>query len=519
MVLFYTSIPAQDDLKNIAELSMPLTDKKLVIAHCMTNIVRYNNHPFEDGCNSQYYSPENNATSSIGGYTQVKAMTDEWMKNASLDEAVEFEMKAALKAGIDGFQFYYTLNPASDDIIKAYFRVADKKNIDFKFTFCISHPSGSTEEKKINAFAGRINGILDEVRRDNKHWLRTPDGRLIIYLWYGEQIADIPAAKTKLPNAYYEALAFKKLSTAVKDNFACVYLINENISDKKLDEYLDYFPAVWVWTLTWKKDYIGKKVADACKRRGRTFTGSVFCDFYTSKLLTPGTWDILKANDAVTAGVKGLERKALVTGLSYNFRKLLEFNLDRDVSLMNVITWNDYPEGHHLAPEENHNDGFSVLLQYYKSVWKKEPSPYQNKDIALVFFKKYKHNIQPSPYNIPLIFFQEGTGKPASEDFIEVVTILKHNATVTMNNKTVSVGAGLSTIKFDYVTGPVKINIERDKKPLLEFITPEVITDRPVRTDRLTYSYTSETKIWNKELQELANTIQNSNTIINKSIQ
>ncbi|HKG07101.1 MAG TPA: hypothetical protein VKB19_11615, partial [Pedobacter sp.] len=49
---------AQDSLKNLAEYSLPLTSAsdKLVIAHCMTNIIRFKGHPLEDSCNPDYYS-------------------------------------------------------------------------------------------------------------------------------------------------------------------------------------------------------------------------------------------------------------------------------------------------------------------------------------------------------------------------------------------------------------------------------------------------------------------------------
>src|SRR5580692_473249 len=169
---------AQISLKNLPELDWPLTGGKLVIAHCMTNIIRFKGHKLEDSCDPDYYAPKGNMTDALGGLTQVNVLEDPVLKNASLDEAVEFEMRAALRSGIDGFQFYYTLgNTGWDSIITAYLRVATKKNIPFKFTFCISHPAGSTEQEKIKSFAGRINAILAAAGRDNEHWLRTPDGR------------------------------------------------------------------------------------------------------------------------------------------------------------------------------------------------------------------------------------------------------------------------------------------------------------------------------------------------------
>jgi len=43
--LFFADAQAQDTLKNLPEYSLPITGQKLVIAHCMTNIIRYKGHP------------------------------------------------------------------------------------------------------------------------------------------------------------------------------------------------------------------------------------------------------------------------------------------------------------------------------------------------------------------------------------------------------------------------------------------------------------------------------------------
>ncbi|HMJ46727.1 MAG TPA: hypothetical protein VK498_05325, partial [Ferruginibacter sp.] len=436
---------AQDNLKNRPELRLPIANKKMVIAHCMTNIIRFKGHKFEDSCNPDYFSSKGNISAPLGGLTQVRVMCDSMLSNATLEEAVEFEMRTAIKSGIDGFQFYYVLgSPAWDEIIRAYFRVADKKNIDFKFTFCISHPDGGTEASRIAEFAIRINKIFAETGHDNPHWLRTPDGRLILYMWYGDGLADIPGDLRGFSKPYYVASAYHKLGNLVKEKFACIFSVNENISTGTLEEYLDYFPAPWIWTLAYTKNYIGYNIAKACKKRERSFTGSAFPDFYTSKLLKRGTWDMYRsAADAVNAGIKKVERKYLATGLSYNFRSLLQFSIDQDVPIINIITWNDYPEGHHLAPEANHNFGFAELLKYYKSVWKHEPSPYAGKDLAIVFYKKYRHNISPDPFNIRIVQIEKGSVSLSDEDIIEAVTILKENAQLNVNGKLVNVPAGL----------------------------------------------------------------------------
>ena len=457
----------------------------------MTNIIRYKSHPFEDSCNPEYYPPDNNASSSLGGLTQVKPMSDHFLENATLDEAVEFEMRSAIKSGIDGFQFYYTLgNESWDDIIKAYFRVADKKNIDFKFAFCISHPSGGTQSSRINEFARRINSIIEVAGRDNPRWLRTPDGRMIVYMWYGESLADVQEVRG-LTQQFFVAEAFKKLANAVHEKFACVFSINEQISNEKLDQWLDYFPAVWLWTLPYNDHYVGNMIAEECKKRKRVFTGSVFADFYTSKLLKRGSWDMFHfVQEAVNAGITNSERKYIVTGLSYNFRKLFEFGIDHDVSIMNVITWNDYPEGHHLAMEVNHNDGFSTLVKYYKSLWKQELSPYA-KDVAIAFYKKYNHNISPSPFNFPVIEIEKAGVNISVEDSVEIITILKQKGELAVNKKTTEIQPGMQSTKFAATAGEIDVSVKHNQIESVHFVCPEWITDRPYRTDRLTYSYSS----------------------------
>lgn len=499
---FHKPGKAIDRLKDRPQLSLPLTDRKLVIAHCMTNIIRYKGHKLEDSCNPEYYSPDSNVTSPLGGLTQVKVMEDDYLADASLDEAVAFEMRSAIQSGIDGFQFYYTLgNDSWDEIIKAYFRVADEQHIDFKFTFCISHPSGSTEATRIADFARRINSIMTEAGRNNTHWLRTPDGRLIIYTWYGDGLADIPADSKGLSDQYYVANAYQKLADAVNEDFACVLSINEQISKEKLNRYLDYFPAVWLWTLPYTDHYIGHMVAAECKKRNRVFTGSAFPDFYTSKLLKKGTWDMFHfAGDAVKAGIANTERKYIVTGLSYNFRKQWEFAISKDVPLMNIITWNDYPEGHHLAPEINHNDGFSILLQQYKSAWKKEPSPYEGEDVLVAFYKKYNHTVTPSPFAIRVVEIEKPGVPREYEDVVEIVTILKEAGDITVGDKTVRVNTGLQLSRFPAAPGSVSIVLARNNTAIEKLVCPEWITGKPYRTDRLTYTFSNRSLFYYQQL-------------------
>jgi glycosyl hydrolase family 71 len=494
------SFAQNDSLANRPELSLPLINQKLVIAHCMTHIIRYEGRVYEDGANPAYYP----ITAPVGGTSQVHVMSDSIMSHATRDQAVEFEMRAAKRIGIDGFQFYYPMGDlVMDTIIEAYFRVAQEKNIDFKFTFCICPfgIDGLDENQKLLHYAIRINKILNDVGRDNPRWLRTPDGRLIVYLWYGDKIADYPADMLGRPSYFYIADAYRRLANACSDKFACVFSINkENMDKPTLDDLLDYFPAVWLWTEAYEHKGEQDMVAAYCKKRKRTYTASLFNDFYTSKVLKPNdeTWPILSNAESESVGLGGMQRKYMGVGLSTTFRRLFEFAIKDNDNLVNVITWNDYPEGHHMAPEVNHNFGFAVLLNYYKALWEGKPNPYADRDVAIAFFKKYKSDVTPKPYKVSV----ETIGRTlpdlptptinAIEDSIEVVTILPQPGQLVVNGETVDAPAGLSVHRFKSQPGAVSVAVQRNGVVTKSFVTPEWITDAPLRTDRITYTFDTE---------------------------
>ena len=74
--LFFADAQAQDTLKNLPEYSLPITGQKLVIAHCMTNIIRYKGHPYEDSGNPDYYAPTGNITATLGADAERASETD-----------------------------------------------------------------------------------------------------------------------------------------------------------------------------------------------------------------------------------------------------------------------------------------------------------------------------------------------------------------------------------------------------------------------------------------------------------
>jgi hypothetical protein len=87
----------------------------------------------------------------------------------------------------------------------------------------------------------------------------------------------------------------------------------------------------------------------------------------------------------------------------------------------------------------------------------------------------------------------ETAGVPLStEDSIEIITILPSQAEISVNNKKVPVPAGLQSTRFAAAAGPVTVSLIRNNKEVEKLVCPEWITDKPYRTDRLTYSFSNQ---------------------------
>jgi hypothetical protein len=149
-----------------------------------------------------------------------------------------------------------------------------------------------------------------------------------------------------------------------------------------------------------------------------------------------------------------------VLDLSRGFRRRLELAVELDAPVINLTTWNDYPEGHHLAPEINHNFGFAMLLQHYKAKWRGRPAS-GPREAAIAFFKKYPHATRPRPHDIE-VDIRKRNAPPSAEDAIEVVTILDAPARLTVNaGAPVDVAAGLVETRVPMAPGPVRVRVTR----------------------------------------------------------
>lgn len=490
---------------NRPELALPITDRKLVIAHYMTGMI-----PTPAGETGQWMDPElydpHGSTGAIGGVYQTIPMTMlVYPELPPPKQAALLEMRAAKTLGVDGFNFYYPFGPDSafrdryDRFILTFFEAAEENDLDFKLTICFA-PYGAldmTTEQKIQELGTRLGSLLERTGYSD-NWLRTPDGRYLFYTWLADaivnedlhgrhwEIRDRPELLQKAASAY-DAIA----KTAGVEGAFLYHLDQPNVP-VLVDTALDYFPAVTGWVSVGEELDTWRRVAQKCAERGRTYVQEVHPDYYTSKVYPPDSQDmIFDPHRAAELGVQGVERHAQVVGLTQTFRDKLQMAIDLDSPLINLTTWNDFPEGHHLAPEINHNFGFSVLLQHYLAQWR-GGAEQERRDAVIVFFKKYPSDVKPDPFDIA-VRHKKAVGEPSADDGIEVVTILTSPGELRVNDHPPrDVPAGLAVTRYEMEPGPVTAEVSRDGEVVAALKTPEWITVDPYRTDRLTYSFSSE---------------------------
>lgn len=486
-------------------LEEPFLADQLAIAHYMPGML-----PHRDGealwIDPAFYNPTG-PTSNVGGaslHAAIPALRNrtagEVPVGLSTREAVERELAAASRFGVDAFEFYYPWTGSTDvmqrynDVIQAFFDVAADRDVDVRFTVAVSHPTTNDQAETIRSIGSTLSSLFSAVEPTDR-WLWTPSGRTILGTWLPDGLA-LGNDQYQLPSnpewLQVVATAYRDLESHLPTDVAWLYdlhFASDDPDDRAyVDAALSYFPAVHGWHTGCGDEAIWNYVASECERRDRYVAQDVVGDFATSKLYTGSlsAGPIYTGEQAASVCPEDVQRWDAWLGLSKHFRTGLERVGDREADGVYLSTWNDYGEGHHVAPEINHNFGFAQLLEHYLADWRGENGP---SDVAIAFFKKYPADATPVPFDLGA--YRAGScGTP--RDVIEVVTILDAPATLVVNDRNpLSVPAGIEATRVPMDPGHVEGVVKRGEAVVAEFTTPEAITETPFRRDRLTFAYSS----------------------------
>lgn len=482
-----------------------LPEGRIVLAHYMTGMVP-TMQAESVWASPDLYRPEG-STSAIGGMFLTQPMWSLLAPDMSLEEAVRFEMRAAQQLGVDGFQFFYPFHRdlrfmrSYNRIIAAFVKVAEQEFPDFRVCLCLckGHAYGDMSlAERVAHWGGAIGELLLETK-GSPIWLRTRQGELLFYHWVADGFAEGVDGMAHHPDQIKAvADSYQALADAVGDKVAWVYHIRKpEPSPYFLDPILEHFPAVWGWVDSDEHVEFWDDLKQRCDEKGVAYTQSVYPDYFTSKVYAKGdeAYSLLSAQQACDIGSAGLERHYRQTDLAKTQINLLQSAIDRQAEVINYITWNDWPEGHHIAPELSHNFGPSILLRYFRGLWRDGDNCFSEENVGILFYKK--HSSLAVPQHAVHVRVDSLRNEPAAEDVVQLVTILKEPVSATLNGKAIGeLPAGFTVTEIPRPDDAPQLHLvgrrtTGDGGVVLMIETPVGISEAPTRTDRLTFSYSS----------------------------
>jgi hypothetical protein len=238
----------------------------------------------------------------------------------------------------------------------------------------------------------------------------------------------------------------------------------------------------------------------------RSFVPTLMYDSYTTRKFDENNKQIRHPKHLQEPGFdpKKLIARCGYTGNSTYITELWEnvLKFSPDVSMVEIATWNDYLEGHALAPSLNHCFGQNAMMKHFKHLWRTGKAPrYGTAEFpeeVVVFFKKYDHQREPSLFNypvtekmdglVPLAFWQK---MREISDMMDVACFLEAPAQVLINGQPFEAPAGYSLFRVDPKVGPQHVQVVRNGKDVIDFQPTEWRTNEPYRTDRFTFIQSS----------------------------
>ncbi|WP_281613042.1 hypothetical protein [Flammeovirga sp. SubArs3] len=446
------------------------------------------------------------STSVNGAYRTYIPLVINMVNPMELEDAVAYEMLMAKKTGIDGFKFPVFINANNFyikkyvEIITAYIKTAEERNIDFSFTLDVSFKRNANKisEKEMYDATVRILSELYKSTNFSKKWMRNNQEEIVVFTSYTDNIIDASHQQFKsIRNVssltYLNKIreTFDKIESEVNTKLAYVfetkYLSNESYNNR----VLDLFAAITIskYALYNENNYI--RIAELCRRRNKPVFQVVMPDYLGISL------NLKKNNKKLNINSKWAKEinpdlvylRAHNKKLTYKFRTDLAIAVKNNVDLIDLSSWNYFDDGTHIAPEMHHGYSFGILINYYKNLWINKQE-YVEKEVVMTSYKAYDSKYM-NKTNVTVKYgqnpFDEG-----EEDQIEIVTLLNAPAKIYANGDFIGEAKqGINEFLIPKQEGKVKVYAERYGKKFIQYETPKAIISTPERMDWLTYTFTN----------------------------
>ncbi len=168
-----------------------------------------------------------------------------------------------------------------------------------------------------------------------------------------------------------------------------------------------------------------------------------------------------------------------------NLRNTWQIARSTGAELVQLPTWNDYPEGTQIAPSQENGWSYLDMSAYYLAWYKTGRAPQIVRDAVYLTHRTQPHAALPT-FAQTLLMKLRGGSSPA-RDTVEALTFLTAPGTVRVKVGTSSysceVSAGVDTCTVPLGVGSVSATVERNGTPVTEVVSPATVTTTPYVQD------------------------------------
>ncbi|KXX67177.1 hypothetical protein [Flammeovirga sp. SJP92] len=423
----------------------------------------------------------------------------------TLDDALAHEIRMAKKMGINTFRFPFFISNTNSytdsfiEVVHKYLEVAEKRNIDFKFSIeiIIRRPAKLNHSAFLEQAKHKLRKIYDN-KIGNTRWLKDQNGDIMVFVKSPEHIhhdfnanSKIKTGKEVTPKLMEIKNYYKYLFEDVYGTFSLVYF-NNFVKDMEFAKnVLQHFSSMYYPPFKQFRVNEMNRIANICKKNKAPFIQPVYANYLDSRLKKKSDKKYIGKNSRNNYVPKDLFVNSLPTNFTQDFRKTLDFAVQRDAQIIDITSWNNFDHGTHISPELHTEFAFGEILRYKLKEWKKESDDLHEQCIVSQFKPLDTNGITVNENVNP--FNKKGVNRSK----IEIITLLNKKASLYVGSQYIKeVEAGLDYVLVDKDSIKGKINIVRDHSKIIEYSIPNLPVDQ--YPDALYYSSTSlKSHLWN----------------------
>jgi len=387
------------------------------------------------------------------------------------EESADLEIRRAMRIGIDGFAVdAWAGGDGAKKVFETLLKVAAAKNYPFEVTVCLDPACDGKLVETVQEVLDRFGDHPKLARRDGKPLIFTYSlyGRAGLAGAVDERIPDVDRERElnrlgttelgwHLFGQYYrqaeEAVGQPIYYTADINYFflnAPKDLVTPDMPARSAAAIARHVPVLSTfgfYGFNGKHSEVGKAVREAGAEWG--WAGGMHQKESFFEVFTPKATDWLRGIWADT--------------------------IADDVTLMQIVTWNDLNENTGIAPAYNSRYTIYDLTGYFIEQWKTGKPPAVDRDRVYLTYAKYPNDAKSWPFKI----------RDRRDRALEVLTILTAPATVRLPGRDIEYEspAGMHVKQFPVTPGPVIAEVVRGGTVAVRLESPEPITDRPFRQD------------------------------------